>query len=53
MNIRIRYDIITNMGNTIHQQGYVELPRWNAAEALKQLKWRNPSAKKIKILSHD
>ncbi len=53
MTIRVKYDIVTSAGNTIHQQGCVELPRWNATEALKQLKWRYPSAKSIKIISHD
>lgn len=52
MTIPIRYDVVNSMGMTEHRSGVVELPRWNAAEALKQLKWRNPTAKSIKILQH-
>ena len=52
MTIPVKYDIISVNGMTEHRSGTVELPRWNAAEALKQLKWRNPSAKAIKILQH-
>lgn len=53
MTIRVKYDIVNSMGITEHMNGYVELPKWNKAEALKQLKWRNPTAKSIKILQHD
>ena len=52
MTISVKYDIISSMGTTEHRSGSVELPKWNAAEALKQLKWRNPSAKSIKIIEH-
>ena len=52
MTIRVTYDIINSMGMTEHYSGTVELPRWNASEALKQLKWRYPTARKIKILGY-
>ena len=52
MTIRVKFDIVNSMGMTEHRSGTVELPKWNAAEALKQLKWRYPTAKRIKILQH-
>ena len=52
MTIRVKYDVVNSMGMTEHYSGAVELPKWNAAEALKQLKWRYPTAKSIKILQH-
>ena len=52
MTIRVKYDVVNSMVMTEHMDGAVELPKWNAAEALKQLKWRYPTAKRIKILQH-
>lgn len=52
MTFRIKYDIVRINGVTEHYSGTIDLPYWSLSEALKQLKWRNPSAKSIKITEH-
>ena len=52
MTIRIKFDITYANGVVEHRSGAVELPKWTAEEAKKQLKWRNPTARSIKILEH-